>query len=195
MTTDAEDAVRRYLAWIDDPSSIVDHEAVAAAEAAFAAATDPIDRLHAAAALERSRSADASVVEDGFVRHAKAYADEASIPAAAFTALGVGHDVLGAAGFGVASVRGRASGPARSVRAASGGARAPQVSVGALKAVAVQMAKRFTLAQLAAQAGGGSPATVRKAVEELIADGRAISVGPDADHQGRGRAPTLYELV
>ncbi len=86
--------------------------------------------------------------------------------------------------------RGTASGANR-----VGTPRAPQVPAAKLKAVALQMPKRFTLAQLADQAGGGSPATVRKAVEDLIADGRVVSVGPDAIHSGPGRAPTLYELV
>jgi hypothetical protein len=68
------------------------------------------------------------------------------------------------------------------------------VSVAAIKSVAVQMPKQFTLGQLADKAGGGSPVTVRKAVDELIAEGRAAKLGPAPDHQGPGRAPTLYEL-
>ena len=47
------------------------------------------------------------------------------------------------------------------------------------------MQTNFTLAQLADKAGGGSPATVRKAVEELVADGRVAKLGPDPDHQER----------
>ena len=39
-----------------------------------------------------------------------------------------------------------------------------------------------------------SRVTVRKAVDELIAEGRAAKLGPAPDHQGPGRAPTLYEL-
>jgi hypothetical protein len=73
--------------------------------------------------------------------------------------------------------------------------RAPQVPVSTIKAVAVQMPKQFTLAQLADRAGGGSPATVRKAVESLVDEGRVRNLGPMPDHQGPGRAPTLYELV
>lgn len=194
MTTTPEDAVRRYLAWVDDPDSAVDQAAVIAAEEAFAAATDPIDRLHAAAAREKASAADVSAIERDFVAHARAYAEAEHIPVTAFTALGVGADVLVRAGFAVASGRGgRAAGPTS--RRSAEGPRAPQVPVPQIKAVAVQMPKRFTLAQLADKAGGGSPATVRKAVEELIAEGRATKVGPDANHQGPGRAPTLYELV
>ena len=56
-STSPEAAVRRYLSWIDDPRSVIDEEAVARADAAFASASDPIDRLHAAAARERAKSA------------------------------------------------------------------------------------------------------------------------------------------
>ena len=191
--TSPEDAVRQYLAWVDDPSSAVDQAAVDAADADFAAATDPIAKLHAAAARERARTADADALVARFVAHARAYADAAAIPVEAFRAVGVADDVLARAGFHVPSGRGR--GPAAPARRNSGARpRARHIPVSQLKAVAVQMPKRFTLAHLADKAGGGSPATVRKAVEELVAEGRAANLGPDPDHRGPGRAPTLYEL-
>lgn len=193
--SDPESAVRRYLAWLDDPSSAVDQDAVARAEAALAAASDPIDRLHAAAARERARAADASSITSAFVRSARGYAEAEGIPVEAFRALGVPDDVLAEAGFAVPASRGR-RGPASSGarRARPSGPRAPQISVATIKGVAEQMPKQFTLAQLAEAAGGGSPVTVRKAVDELIAEGRAAKIGPDANHSGPGRAPTIYEL-
>ena len=190
--TSPEDAVRRYLAWVDDPSSAVDQGAVDKADAAFAAAVDPIDKLLAAAERERARTADAESLTSRFVAHAKAYADGQGIPVEAFRVLGVADEVLGRAGFEVPVGRGR--GPAGPSRRVPSGPRAPQIPVTQLKAVAVQMPKRFTLAQLADKAGGGSPATVRKAVEELVSEGRAANLGPDPEHKGPGRAPTLYEL-
>jgi hypothetical protein len=39
-----------------------------------------------------------------------------------------------------------------------------------------------------------TPATLRKAVDELIADRRVTKIGPKEDHHGRGRALTVYEL-
>jgi hypothetical protein len=194
VTNEPEHAVRRYLAYLDDPSTAVDQEAVASAEAAFEAASDPLGRLHAAADLEKARSADASGLEDDFIRHAKGYAASQDIPAAAFAAVGVSAEVLTRAGFEVEGGR-RARGGSSGTRRSSGAPRAPQVPVSHIKAVAVQMPKRFTLAQLADRAGGGSPATVRKAVEELIVEGRVTSLGPVPDHSGPGRAPTQYELV
>lgn len=189
MTDDptAEVAVRRYLSWIEDPGSAVDQEAIESARRTFLAATDSIDRLHAAAALERAKSADSDRIVADFVTHARAYADAEGIPVEAFRALKVPDEVLARAGFSVPLTRGSA---ARGRRAS----RSPQVSVASLKEAAAKMTGRFTLAQLADEAGGGSPATVKKAVEELIGDGRVVRIGPDPDHSGQGRAPVLYEL-
>ncbi len=192
-----ESAVRRYLAWIDDPASAVDQAAIERAEAAFASASDPIDRLHAAAARERARAADVESITSDFVAHARGYAEAEGIPVEAFRSLGVSDDVLAEAGFAVPSSRGRrgpAAGSGRRVNARPAGPRAPQIPVAQIKAVADQMPKQFTLAQLADKAGGGSPVTVRKAVDELIAEGRAAKIGPDTNHTGPGRAPTIYEL-
>ena len=190
-----ESAVRRYLAWVDDPRSAVDEDAVAKAEEAFASASDPIDKLHAAAARERAKAADIDSITTQFVAHARSYAEAEGIPVEAFRTLGVSDDVLNEAGFAVPSSRGR-RGPAAGGRKAStpSGPRAPQIPVSQIKAVADHMPKQFTLAQLAEKAGGGSPVTVRKAVDELIAEGRAAKLGPDANHTGPGRAPTIYEL-
>lgn len=191
-STSPEDAVRRYLQWIEDPSSIVDDDAVAKAEAAVADAKDPLARLHARAALEHARRADDQAVIADFVTHAKAYADAQSIPVEAWRASGVDDDVLRRAGFGGSRGR-RGEGGRRS----GGGSRsrAPQVSVEEIKSAALSGPKRFTLAELSSAAGGGSPQTVRRAVEELIEAGQAENLGPKTDHEGRGRAPTLYALT
>ena len=74
-------------------------------------------------------------------------------------------------------------------------AAAPPPAARPVKAATLRLPKQFTLAQVAEEAGGGSPQTVRKAVDELIKAGKARSLGPKPDHHGRGRAPTLYELV
>lgn len=186
-----ETAVRRYLAWIDDPSSAVDEDAVQQADAAFADAADPIDRLHAAAAQERARSADVDAIQAGFITHARGYADVEGIPVEAFRTMGVEDAVLVEAGFSVPLTQ---SGRSRRRRTSAAKPRSPRVSVAEVKAVSADMPKRFTLAELAERAGGGSPVTVRKAVEELIDEGLATKVGPSENHTGRGRAPMVYEL-
>jgi hypothetical protein len=185
-----EDAVRRYLLWLEDPESIVDEAAIAQAEAAVAEAGDPLARLHALADLEHARAADSAGVTADFVAHAKAYADAQSIPLAAWEALGVPTEVLRQAGL--LGGRGRRSSGGRT---GGSGSRAPKVAIEELKAAARRLPKRFTLADVAREAGGGSPQTVRKAVDEMIASGQVRSLGPKPDHHGRGRAPTLYELI
>lgn len=186
-----EDAVRRYLEWLEDPSSVVDEEAVSRAEAAVASARDPLARLHAMADLEHARQVDGGSLEEDFVTHARAYAEAESIPVAAFQAVGVPDDVLRRAGLPVGGRRRSSS----SGRRASGVRRAPQVSIEEVKAAALRLPKQFTLADVAREAGGGSPQTVRKAVDDLISEGKARRIGPKPDHHGRGRAPTLYELA
>lgn len=186
-----EDAVRRYLSWLEDPESIVDDAAIAQAEAAVAEAADPLARLHALADLEHARAADSQGVTADFVAHAKAYADAQSIPLAAWEALGVPEEVLRQAGL--TGGRGRRSASGRS--GGGTGQRAPKVAIEELKAAARRLPKRFTLADVAREAGGGSPQTVRKAVDEMIEAGQVRNLGPKPDHHGRGRAPTLYELI
>lgn len=191
-TKTPEDAVRSYLLYLEDPSKLVDQSAVTKAEAAVAKASEPMVRLKALADLEHAREADGEQLRDDFVAHAKAYADEQQIPASAFREIGVPADVLAEAGFG--GGRTRRSGSRGRTAAGAPRVRAPRVPLEQIKAATGRVAKRFTLSELGDAAGGGSPATLRKAVDELIADGKAAKIGPKEDYSGRGRAPTVYEL-
>jgi hypothetical protein len=65
--------------------------------------------------------------------------------------------------------------------------------------VSVEDIKHFVLSQQAAflladVMGdiGGSQATVRKAIDELIEAGQVEKLGPVPDYSRRGRAPTQY---
>ena len=42
---------------------------------------------------------------------------------------------------------------------------------------------------------GGSQATVRKAIDELIRAGQVVKTGPVPGYSGRGRAPLQYKRV
>ncbi len=192
-TKTSEGAVRSYLLYLDDPSKLIDQKAVDKAEAAAAKASDPMARLRALADLDHAREADGEQLREAFVAHAKAYADEHRIPASAFREMGVPADVLAEAGFDV----GRTRRPTSRGRTAAGGPRrrAPRVPLEQIKAATGRLSKRFTLSELGQKAGGGSPATLRKAVDELIAEGRVTKVGPMENYSGRGRAPTVYELT
>lgn len=186
-----EAAVRRYLMSLQDPSTLVDEDSIRRAEAAVERATDPIDKLHALADLEQARQADGDQARTDFVTHARAWAEAEHIPASAFRELGVSEQVLKDAGFRVSR------GPRRPRHSADGrgGTRAARRPLEQIKAATGRLPKRFTLSDLADAAGGGSPATLRKAVEQLMDEDKVRRIGPMESHPGRGRAPMVYELT
>lgn len=183
-----EDAVRLYLLYLDDPAKLVDKTALKKAEAAVEKAKDPLDRLRALADLEHARQADSDQLRQDFIAHAKRYAEEQSIPVSAFREMRVPADVLAEAGLAVRAAARRGRGGDDGSRP-----RAPRVPLEQIKAAVSQLSKPFTLSELGKVTGGGSPATLRKAVDELIADGKVSKLSPQADYSGRGRAPTVYE--
>jgi hypothetical protein len=69
--------------------------------------------------------------------------------------------------------------------------RAKAVPVEDIKAFVLQQKGTFVLADVMSGIGG-SPATVRKAVDELVESGQVEKLGPMPDYSGRGRAPTQY---
>ncbi|MCU1392652.1 MAG: hypothetical protein JWM34_1080 [Ilumatobacteraceae bacterium] len=182
---DAEVAVRSYLFMLEDPALLVDPARVAKLEAAVVAAKDPIAKLKAIAELDRAREPDRLAFEQGFIRHAKSWAVENNIPVSSFRQLGVSDETLSAAGL-LPSARKGARGRTRRPSGTS-----TAVSKDGIKSHLPSLQETFTLADLASVAGG-SPMTLRKAVEELLAEGRIEKLGLSPDHSGRGRAPILY---
>ena len=85
MPTSPEEAVRRYLDFLKDPSSAIDAEAVKAAESRVekaVKASDRLEELEARAELLRTSQVNEILIEQGFTEAAKDYANEKSIPAA-----------------------------------------------------------------------------------------------------------------
>lgn len=182
MPVDPETAVRRYLRYIEDPDSLRDEAAVAEAEAAVGRAEDPIDRLRALAALDRARTVDGEVCRRDFVEHARAWAEAEGIPVRAFLEMGVPAEDLAAAGL---TTGGRSTGaPSR------GRGRAPKLDIEQVEAAVP--ADRFRLNELAA-AIDREVATTRRYLAQLLERGTVRELGDDPDHDGRGRAPKLYE--
>jgi hypothetical protein len=182
-THDAEGAVRRYLIFLQDPESLRDDDAIARAQEAVDAATDPIDRLKAFAALDRARAVDGSVLRLAFLAHAREWAEAEGIPAAAFRELGVPAADLVAAGIAGAA---RTTRPDRD-RPIRG--RAPRLSLEEVEAKLPSV--EFRLTDLAA-AIGREPATARNYLNQLVANGVIAVVGDDPGHNGKGKAPKLY---
>jgi hypothetical protein len=191
VSDEAEGAVRRYLVLLEDPRKLRDEAAIQRLTQAVLVADDPIDKLKALAELERAAQVDEKAVRSAFVEHARAWAEAEAVPVSAFRELGVPDDALREAGFDVPA---GASPRARRPRGASAGAgrpRARAVPVDEIKAHVLGLEEPFVLSDVMS-AVGGSPATIRKAVDELVEAGQVTRLGPVPDHSGRGRAPVGY---
>lgn len=188
---EAEDIIRSYLLYVKDPKELLDGELIAKAEAVLADATDPIDILKAHAELKRVTEVDPEPLRQGFVANAKAWAEQQGVPLTAFRELEVPDDVLREAGFDVPATkrRGRSS-----TTSGEGQQRARAVPVAELKEFILKQEGTFVLIDIM-NGLGGSPATVRKAVDELIDGDQVTKLGPDPDWQGAGRAPMLYQTT
>lgn len=186
-STDAEEAVRSYLLYLDDPSKLRDDAEIQKKTQSVLDAVDPIDKLKALAELERVAKVDEAPLREGFVAHAQDWAMSQGVPVAAFRELRVPDDVLRAAGFELPAATDRR----RRSSAESPRQRAKSVPVEDIKAFVLAQSGTFVLADVQAGAGG-SPATVRKAVEELVDSGQVEKLGPVEGYSGRGRAPIQY---
>lgn len=184
-----EDAVRRYLLFLDDPRQLRDDQEIQKLTQVVLDAVDPIEKLKALSNLERASSIDEAPLRQAFVEHAKAWADAEQVSVDAFRELRVPDDVLREARFDVPSSPARPR--RRSVPVTDGGGRADPVAAHTIQQFVLQQQGTFVLADIL-NGAGGSPATVRKAVEELVDTGRVERLGPVADHGGRGRAPIQY---
>jgi hypothetical protein len=181
-----EGAVRSYLLYLEDPTALRDDAEIAKRTEAVEKATDPIDKLKALAALEEASTIDEAPLREGFVASAKDWAEAQGVPLSAFVQLKVPEDVLREAGFSLSTSgrRGRRTGEARQ--------RAKAVPVEDLKAHVLAQKGTFILTDVM-NSIGGSQATVRKAIDELISSGDVEKLGPVPDYSGRGRAPIQYK--
>ncbi len=187
-SADAEGAVRLYLLYLDDPSKLRDETEIQKKTQVVLDAVDPIDKLKAIADLKRVAQVDEAPLREGFIANAKEWAATNQIPVTAFRELDVPDDVLRAAGFDVPV---GAVGRRRATASAEPRQRAKSVPVDEIKAFVLAQSGTFVLSDVQTGAGG-SPATVRKAVEELVESGQVERLGPLDGYSGRGRAPIQY---
>jgi hypothetical protein len=188
--SESEIAVRNYLQFLEDPSKLVDHDEVARLEAAVQSTADPLEKLRTINRLQEIHDGDRDSYRQAFLAHAKSWAEANDIRVASFLALGVDEATLRAAGFPIRSGGGR-QGSARRGRQP---VRHGQVRVEQVKEAASRQSGEFTLADLAA-ASGGSPMTIRKAVEEMIAAGQVERLGPTPNWSQPGRAPIQFRQI
>lgn len=188
-----EGAIRRYLEFLDDPSSALDEAKVAELEAKVAAASDPIEKIHLASDLHRARQVDGAALRRGFVAVARRWAEAQGIVPEAFRTLGVPDDDLRAAGFDLPRVRGRRAEVGTEPPGGGGTpvSRAPRATIDDIRAAAQSFDGPFTIADLRDRAGG-SPATVRKALDAMVAEGSVDALGPTPGWPGPGRPPLRF---
>lgn len=184
----AESAVRDYLRALQDPASLRDDDQIKHLTEQLSKSEDGVERLRLRQLLMDAEAPSIERYEEGFVTHAKAWAEEQSISAKAFSDEGVDTDVLRRAGFNVADGRRRGR-PARSGGGTVTRVRRSRVTSEDIRNAIPQGA--FTIKTLQ-DVSGASPAVVRKVVQEEAEAGRLTSDGTDPDHRGPGRAPILY---
>jgi hypothetical protein len=192
-----EVAVRAYLNFLADPSSVRDVVLIEQLRDELKDVTDPIRKVKLLSELERAETGDGEGVKLGFILHAKGWADSQSVTEAAFRSMGVPDDVLKAAGFSAGGRRMPASPPATRVTKLATvmpKQRAPKVSIEQIKRHALSQEGPFTIRSVM-EGVGGSPATVAKALAELQDEGRIADAGPDPDYSARGKRPNRFEVV
>jgi hypothetical protein len=180
-----EHAIRNYLTVLNDPAALHTSD-VGELQAEISGTGDPIERLRLRGKIERLKNPDSSKYEDAFVKHAKAWATENGVTAGAFRAEGVPPAVLRKAGFAV-----RGDGRRKRTRGRrSTATRRTRVNVQQVRK-AIPRGK-FTVKDVQ-EASGASAAVVRRIIQEEIQAGNVTDAGPASDHEGPGRAPTIYQ--
>lgn len=181
MATSPDDAVRTYLRWRLDPDSVTPD--TSDLDARIEAEDDPLERVKLRS--ERARLSDPGpAVEAGFVTHVRAWAQAHDVTAEALLEEGVERRLLVDAGMlgGTPRVARTTS------RSAPRSARIRRDDIAA-HIRGLRQGTTFTTATISNDAGG-SPATVRKVLDELLQEGAIAEDGKD--HSGPGRPRTLY---
>ena len=97
----AEEAIRRYHAFLEDPTSIRDEEKIVELQARANGSGDVVERLRLHARLDEETNGIGLLVREAFVAVAKSWADENGVGVEYFEAEGFPRPDLRAAGFTV----------------------------------------------------------------------------------------------
>jgi len=189
-SAEAETAVKEYLASLGKPKAR--GRAVRPKpdfDAATKGITDPLARL-AAIKGERERVANlpaADTLESDFVKYAKTWARVNDYSRDDFAVLGVPKRVLDAA-FGTRSAARAAAAPEPTRK------RAPRTDAATIaEAIAARPSGSWLSIASVIEEIGGSPATVRKVLDQLSADGTLTMPIDDPNRSGRGRAAKVWQ--
>ena len=179
-----ERPIRDYLTVLNNPAVLHTND-VRELEAQINGTDDPVERLRLRGKIEQVKKPDTSKYEGAFVKHATSWAKEHGVTRYAFRAEGVPPAVLRKAGFTV-----RGDGRKRTRGRRGTGTRRSRVSAEQVRKAIPR--GNFTIKDVQ-QASGASPAVVRRIVQEELQAGNVTDAGPAPDHQGPGRAPTIYQ--
>ena len=173
--SEQELAVRNYLAFLSDPESLRDDEAIADLEEQLAVVVDPLEELAIRDKLEALRALSEGAFIGPFIQHAAAYAERVGLSASGFESMGVDPKVLRQAG--VLS-------------------KTPYVKVESVIEIIKSSGKEeFTQPQVI-ELTGAAPGTVQKALSAMIEEGSLVKTDErNPDHVGRGNRARLYRMV
>jgi len=186
MKAEAEDAIRRYLDALRQPSSLVDHQRISEIAQALEDADDPLERVRLRQALHHAAEPDFDALAAAFVRAVPDWIREHGDDARPFLMEGVPAGVARQAGLRVAGE------PARNNRSATRRRRPVRrlTYQGWLNRVP---GEPFTVRQLGAAADMTSNAA-RVFITTALASGDLVEVGPAEDGPAQpGRIPMTYQ--
>jgi len=172
-----ESKVRNYLAFLQDPESILNHTVIAKAQKALDECTEPIEALRLYRALQQAKTPDGSKLEAAFIAVAKEWADKEGIDGNVFLEVhDVPRTVLKEAGFNVRS-----------------GVYKKRVTSGEVQAHVMRIEGVFGVADVV-EVTGASVAGARNVLNDMIEAGQ-LELAPRGDRKFRGRPSTLYQKV
>lgn len=185
-----EDAIRRYLTYINNPDELVDQSQIEKLQQKLDESRDPVERIKLRNEIERAKQPPADELESEFTRVAKQWADQHGISAEALRAEGVKPAVLRKAGFNVGGATRKRTATAK--RTGKSRQRASKDDV-AKHLTSQSSGTELTLNDVI-EATGASRSTVNQVIARLSEEGRIKKVGK-AEHAGPGRAPDLFQVV
>jgi membrane-bound lytic murein transglycosylase B len=184
-----EDAIRRYLTYINNPDELVDQGQIETLQQKLSESHDPVERIKLRNEIERTKQPPADELEAEFVRVAKQWAEQHGISAEALRAEGVKPAVLRKAGFTIGqSTRKRTTAAKRTGKSRQRASKEDVIQ----HLTSQPNGNEFTLNDVM-DATGASRSTVNQVISRLTEEGKVKKVGK-AEHTGPGRAPDLFQV-
>lgn len=185
-----EDAIRRYLTYINNPDELVDQSQIETLQQKLSESHDPVERIKLRNEIERTKQPPADELEAEFVNVAKQWAEQHGISAEALRAEGVKPAVLRKAGFTIGGgTRKRTTAAKRTGKSRQRASKDDVIQ----HLTSQSSGSEFTLNDVM-EATGASRSTVNQVISRLTEEEKVKKVGK-AGHTGPGRAPDLFQVT